>query len=154
MPRVASPARDRARTLRAGSTDAERRLWSLLRDRQLNGWKFRRQHPIPPWTADFACPDARLVIEADGGQHADVIDNARDGDLATKGWRILRFWNDQILKEPEAVAEAILRALGRSDKEPSPQPSPSARERGHEAAPELSVPQLGAADKDGRRRNG
>jgi very-short-patch-repair endonuclease len=130
VPRVAAPARDRARSLRAESTDAERALWRLLRDRQLGGWKFGRQHPIPPWTADFACPDARLVVEVDGGQHMQGADEARDADLAAKGWRVLRFWNDQVLKEPEAVAEAILRALG---EEPSPQPSPSARERGHDA---------------------
>src|SRR3712207_6550863 len=134
---VAAPARDRARTLRVGSADAERRSWSVLRARQLDGWKFRRQHPIPRWTADFACPDARLVVEADGGQHADGVDDSRDADLAAKGWRVLRFWNDQTLNEPEAVAEAILRALGKSDEEPSPQPYPSAREKGHEAAPEL-----------------
>lgn len=71
MPRIKEDTRDRARTMRHVPTDAERKLWSILRRRQIGGWYFRRQHPIPPYIADFACVEARLVVEADGGQHAD-----------------------------------------------------------------------------------
>jgi primosomal protein N' (replication factor Y) len=103
--------RERARHLRGSATEAERRLWDLLPDRRLAGRKFRRQHPIPPWTADFACVEAHLVVEADGGQHGDERDLARDQALAAQGWRVLRFWNSQILEEPDSVATVISEAL-------------------------------------------
>jgi very-short-patch-repair endonuclease len=101
-----------ARKLRAATTDAERRLWSILRDRQLSGCKFRRQHPIGPFFADFACVERMRVIEADGGQHADNdADERRTAWLEGQGWRVIRFWNNEILGNLEGVARIILDAL-------------------------------------------
>jgi very-short-patch-repair endonuclease len=89
---------ERARNLRRNMTDAEWALWSGLRRDQL-GWRFRRQHPIPPYIVDFACLEARLVVEADGGQHALAGDHdRRDEALRRQGWRVLRFWNNDILE--------------------------------------------------------
>ncbi len=93
-------------------TDAERRLWSLLRGRRLSGYKFRRQRPVGPFILDFACVEHRLVIEADGGQHADNrADQRRTEWLERQGWRVLRFWNNDILSNPNGAADVILRAL-------------------------------------------
>jgi very-short-patch-repair endonuclease len=101
-----------ARTLRRNLTDAERRLWSLLRDRRLDGHKFRRQHPVGPFILDFACVEHQLVVEADGGQHADSErDKRRDIYLRRHGWRILRFWNHDILSNSEGVRSEILGVL-------------------------------------------
>ncbi|MDQ2105025.1 endonuclease domain-containing protein [Azospirillum isscasi] len=120
MPRIKENTRDRARTMRHVPTDAERKLWSILRRPQIGGWYFRRQHPIPPYIADFACVEARLVVEADGGQHADSAnDSARDEHLRQHGWQILRFWNNDVLSNPEGVACMIGEALG-----PLPDPLP------------------------------
>ena len=103
----------KARELRLTMTDAERRLWSALRGRRLQGYKFRRQHPLGPFVLDFACIEHRLVIEADGGQHADSeSDERRTAWLEARGWRVIRFWNNEILTNPEGVQDAILRALG------------------------------------------
>ena len=93
-------------------TLAERRLWSMLRLRGLDGHRFRRQCPLGPYVVDFACLQARLVIEADGGQHMDSIsDVARDRFLRASGFRVLRFWNHDILANPEGVRAAILEYL-------------------------------------------
>ncbi|CAO3379969.1 endonuclease domain-containing protein [Azospirillum argentinense] len=120
MPRIKEDTRDRARTMRHVPTDAERKLWSILRRRQIGGWYFRRQHPIPPYIADFACVEARLVVEADGGQHAgSPYDSARDEHLRHHGWRVLRFWNNDVLNNPEGVARMIGDVLG-----PLPDPPP------------------------------
>jgi very-short-patch-repair endonuclease len=102
----------RARQLRREQTKAELELWMRLRDRQL-GVKFRSQHPIGPYVADFCCVECRLVVEADGGQHAERAgaDKARREYLESRGFSVLRFWNDQILKEIEAVLEQILSGL-------------------------------------------
>ncbi len=87
-----------ARRLRQTMTDAERRLWAALRGRRLGGWKFRRQHPVDPYILDFACLECLTGIEADGGQHADPDhDRRRSLWLAQQGWRIVRFWNNDIL---------------------------------------------------------
>jgi len=102
----------RVRILRRNTTDAEWMLWRGLRDQQL-GWRFRRQHPIPPYIVDFACLEARLVVEADGGQHALDGEHAlRDEELRRKGWRVLRFWNNDILENPTGVLQTIVSALG------------------------------------------
>jgi adenine-specific DNA-methyltransferase len=115
----------RARTLRAAMTDAERRLWSRLRDHRLTGWHFRRQHPIGPYVADFICLPAKLVIELDGGQHAAERDAARTACLEEQGFRVLRFWNDQVLRETTAVLQVIAQALQESQvARPPPRPSP------------------------------
>jgi very-short-patch-repair endonuclease len=102
----------RARELRRNATDAERHLWFALRDRRLAAYKFRRQRPIGPFIVDFACIEHRLVIEADGGQHADnPADDARTAWLMSQGWRVLRFWNNDILVNTEGVLLSILEAL-------------------------------------------
>jgi very-short-patch-repair endonuclease len=98
-----------ARKLRRDMTDAERKLWFLLRDRRLAGFKFRRQVPVGPYVADFACFANRLVVEADGGQHADSAHDAeRDAWLSAQGFRILRFWNSEILANAEGVVLRII----------------------------------------------
>lgn len=103
----------RARSMRAQPTDAERLLWHYLRHGQLGGWKFRRQHPLPPYILDFACLDVCIAVEVDGGQHADsAYDSTRDEHLRHHGWRILRFWNNDVLRNPEGVATMILAAIG------------------------------------------
>ncbi|MDA0692207.1 MAG: endonuclease domain-containing protein [Nitrospinae bacterium] len=102
-----------AKNLRKNSTDAERKMWSLLRNRQLVGYKFRRQHPIKNFIVDFACIEKQLIIEVDGGQHLErkKEDDERTQFLEIQGYRVLRFWNDQIFKETESVLEMILKAL-------------------------------------------
>jgi very-short-patch-repair endonuclease len=103
---------DRARQLRENATDAERRLWSALRDRRLRGYRFRRQHPIRNYVTDFACTRHQLIVEADGGQHADnEADRRRTAWLESEGWRVLRFWNNDILANTNGVIETILREL-------------------------------------------
>jgi very-short-patch-repair endonuclease len=102
----------KAQRLRRALTDAERKLWSVLRSRQLQGAKFRRQQPIGPFIADFVCQQERLIIEADGGQHADNgADARRTAFLESKGYRILRFWNNDILNNVDGVAQVIADAL-------------------------------------------
>jgi very-short-patch-repair endonuclease len=134
-------ARDRARSLRRNQTDTEAALWNLLRAKRLQGAKFRRQFPIGNYIADFACPVARLIIEADGGQHAEnSYDQARDAWLLTQDWRVIRFWNTDILTNPEGVLTAVLAALAT----PLP-PIPTAREwappaPGLRSAPGTPVP--------------
>jgi very-short-patch-repair endonuclease len=112
-----------ARRLRREATDVERILWRALRDR-LAPWKFRRQHPIGGRIADFACPARKLVIELDGGQHAGrmAADEQRSIELARHGYRVLRFWNYDVLDNLDGVLETIARAL--ADAPTSPQPSP------------------------------
>ncbi len=101
----------RARGLRQNMTEAERTLWDGLRAGQL-GWSFRRQYPIPPYVVDFACLEARLIIEADGGQHGQSgEDEIRTEHLRRRGWRILRFWNNNILGNRDGVFETIAAAL-------------------------------------------
>jgi very-short-patch-repair endonuclease len=102
-----------ARELRGSMTDAEALLWTLIRNRHLAGAKFRRQHPVGRFILDFYCPEKKLAIELDGGQHAEALayDRNRDDWLRTQGIRTLRFWNNQVLLETEVVAEEIYRAL-------------------------------------------
>ncbi len=104
-----------ARALRGKATDAERRLWHHLRGRRLADFKFRRQLVIEPYIVDFACIEARLVIEADGGRHGQMReDRDRSAHLAARGYRVLRFWNHEILHETDAVLERIHRKLSNS----------------------------------------
>jgi very-short-patch-repair endonuclease len=105
--------RDRARQLRHNQTEAEQRLWTRLRARQLCGAKFRRQHPIGPFIADFCCVEYGLVVELDGGQHAEQVegDQRRSAFLERSGYRVLRFWDNEVLKNMEAVLERIAEAL-------------------------------------------
>ena len=103
----------RARRLRSNSTDAERRLWYFLRRQQLAGHKFRRQYPLAGYIVDFVCVPARLVIELDGGQHLDALayDQHRTEVLQREGYRVLRFWNDDVLLCTQDVLAEIFRAL-------------------------------------------
>ncbi|MGH7025385.1 MAG: endonuclease domain-containing protein [Caulobacteraceae bacterium] len=104
----------RARELRAEATEVERRLWSILRDRRLGGVKFRRQVPIDRYFADFACVEAKLVVELDGSQHADQedYDARRSETIEAHGWKVIRFWNGDVIESLDGVAYAILAELG------------------------------------------
>ncbi len=94
-------------------TDAERLLWYHLRNRNLCGWKFPRQHPVGPFIVDFICAEKNFIIEVDGGQHAVNIesDNLRSCFMQEQGYRVLRFWNNEVLQETEAVLTRILDIL-------------------------------------------
>jgi very-short-patch-repair endonuclease len=128
-PKLPADLLDFARELRHRMTDAEALLWRPLRNRQLAGVKFRRQHPFPPYVLDFYCHDHKLVVEIDGGQHNEDAgqrhDARRDAFLAEHGLRVLRFWNHDVLQQTEAVLEAIFQAIveQRSPSSPSP-PAP------------------------------
>ena len=104
----------KARQLRRQSTDAERKLWSIVRNRRLAGYKFRRQVPIESYIVDFVCFDKKLVIEIDGGQHQTQTeyDDYRTQRLQSAGFRVIRFWNNQVLGEADGVAQVIETALG------------------------------------------
>jgi very-short-patch-repair endonuclease len=110
--------KQRARELRTASTDAERHLWKHLRRRRLLGFRFRRQVPIAGYIADFACVEAHLVVELDGGQHqlAMVYDANRDAAIRASGYRVLRFWNNQVLNQTDSVLQSIAEFL----KQPPP----------------------------------
>jgi very-short-patch-repair endonuclease len=123
-----------ARALRQRMTDAERLLWRHLRNRELGGWKFRRQYPVGPFIVDFICVEKNVVIEVDGGQHAEneEQDIQRSAYLNKMGYQVVRFWNNQVLQETEAVLEAIFATLANGkENSPSPQPSPPLGERGN-----------------------
>jgi primosomal protein N' (replication factor Y) len=109
--------------------DAEQVLWKELRKYQL-GWRFRRQFPIPPYIVDFACVEARLIVEADGGQHGrSGDDDVRDSELRRQGWRVLRFWNNEILANRQGVLGTIAEMLGSpGGRGPHPNPPPPAGE--------------------------
>lgn len=122
----------RAKHMRSHPTDAEHRLWQILRAKRLEGWKFRRQPPIGPYTPDFVCHSAKLIIEADGGQHGDETDGRRDAWLKSQGFRVLRFWNNDIFNNEEGVLTTIFAALqapaaasSRDGRTPLPNPSPT-----------------------------
>ena len=105
-----------ARNLRKNQTDAEKRLWRYLRDRRLTGLKFRRQYVIKPYIVDFACVEKKLVIEIDGGQHAENVeaDHLRTRYLEEKGYKVVRFWNNEMLTNTDAVLNNILSIMRRS----------------------------------------
>ena len=101
-----------SRHLRRNMTDAELHIWRQLRERQVLGCKFRRQHPVGPYVADFASIDAMLVIEVDGGQHAEsAADIRRTRFIEASGYRVLRFWNNDVLTNIEGVMLVIHAAL-------------------------------------------
>jgi very-short-patch-repair endonuclease len=103
----------RARTLRNDATPAERRLWTALRNRQIEGVRFNRQVPVGPFICDFVARSVKLVVEADGGQHGEAIDydEARTRYLEARGYKVLRFWNDEIMRNLNGVVTTILNAL-------------------------------------------
>ena len=112
--------RTRTRSLRATQTEAERALWQRLRDRQLNGWKFRRQHRIGPYIVDFICLSAGLVLELDGSQHLmhSAYDLQRTHYLERRGYAVLRFWNDEVFLHLEDVMNAIMMKLQSDCRQP------------------------------------
>ena len=105
------------RSLRRDMTDAERRLWSRLRRRQMAGFKFRRQHQVGLYICDFACVEAGVAIELDGSQHVEqaAYDLSRDAFLRAAGFRVLRFWNGDVLVRTDDVVETIYEALYRPE---------------------------------------
>jgi very-short-patch-repair endonuclease len=118
-----------ARALRARMTDAERKLWFALRDRGFAAFKFRRQVPIGPYIADFACFELRVIIEVDGGQHAESArDLERDTWFAENDFRVLRYWNNDVLQNLEGVLTALSTELDNA-------PHPSARLRSPPPSP-------------------
>ncbi|MGB0714098.1 MAG: endonuclease domain-containing protein [Gammaproteobacteria bacterium] len=120
--------RERARSLRQQQPDAETRLWFFLRGRALGGFKFRRQHPVPPYILDFYCHEVRLAIELDGGQHveSDQRDAKRTAYLEQRGIHVIRFWNDDVLLRTELVLESIWWELHKR-RPLTPNPSPGGR---------------------------
>ena len=110
----------KAKELRKNSTDAERPLWQKLRAHQLAGYKFRRQRPVGPYIVDFVCFEKQVIVELDDGQHSEraVYDGQRSAWLESQGFRVLRFWNHEVLQNLEAVTEVIFRECGRET--PSP----------------------------------
>jgi very-short-patch-repair endonuclease len=117
----------RSRELRRNATEAERRLWARLSARQVAGTRFNRQFPIGPFICDFVSRTAMLVIEVDGGQHAEqeLADAQRSAYLQANGFRVLRFWNNDVLENTDGVVTAIMRTLL-----DSPSPSPSRKREG------------------------
>jgi len=118
---------ERARRLRRDQTDAERKLWGGLRDQRLNGLKFKRQVPIDRYIADFFCADARLIIELDGGQHTmtEEADAKRTAFLESCGYLVLRFWNNDVMKNMDGVLEEILAILPQAPSTPHPDSVPT-----------------------------
>ena len=119
----------RARELRVQATGAEKILWEHLRNRRLNGIKFRRQHPLGPYIVDFYCPAHRLVVEIDGGLHSyqEEHDQARTQELEDYGYKVIRFWNYEVEQNLDTVLDTIVEKCGL--------PSPKA---GRRACPERS----------------
>ena len=115
----------RSRDLRNNATDAERKLWQHIRNRQLRGVRFNRQVPIGPYICDFVARTAKLIVELDGGQHAAAADYDanRTTFLERQGYRVIRFWNNDVLENAEGVLRVIEEALNHS---PSPSPSRNA----------------------------
>jgi very-short-patch-repair endonuclease len=109
----ATPVHEYARQLRREQTDAEGRLWAQLRLRRLGGYRFRRQFPIGNFIVDFCCREKHLVVEVDGGQHLEraAADRNRSELIEARGYRVLRFWNSDVLSNMEGVLEQILSAL-------------------------------------------
>jgi very-short-patch-repair endonuclease len=105
---------ERAKNLRKNMTKAEKKLWWLLRNRQLSNFKFRRQHPVGPYYLDFACIEYTLAIEVDGSQHAESqSDVIRTTYLESNGWHVIRFWNNDVLGNIQGVYDTICRVLER-----------------------------------------
>ncbi|MBX3662129.1 MAG: endonuclease domain-containing protein [Burkholderiales bacterium] len=118
-----------ARKLRKSETDAERKIWQQLHSRNLKGSKFRRQHPVGPYVVDFICINEKLIIELDGSQHQKQqgYDAERTAYLEQAGYRVLRFWDNDVLLRTESVMQAIFDAILIS---PHPNPLPTSVGRG------------------------
>ena len=127
MPATSAVPLDKARELRLAATDAEKKLWRQLRTKHLAGWKFRRQVPIGPYVVDFYCSAAKLIVELDGGQHADsASDRRRDAQLNSLGYRVIRVWNNDVLGNLEGVLQMLSAELKLA---PHPVPLPAGGER-------------------------
>ena len=115
--------KDFARKLRVLSTDVEQKLWNRLRNKAIFNHKFRRQHTLGPYIVDFACLERHLIVEIDGGQHAHQLDRDRKRTefLTTKGFHVLRFWNNEVQENLEGVLSAIEIALSSPHPDPLPQ---------------------------------
>lgn len=111
---VSPKLRQYARDMRKEPTDAEAVLWNVLRGKKLEAMRFRRQHPIENYIVDFICLEEKLIIEVDGSQHAEnAYDEKRDAKLKELGFTVLRFWNDEILKYSDDMAQMILAKAGK-----------------------------------------
>lgn len=143
---IAKRTRGQAQQLRRAPTDAERKLWYLLRSLKPLGMHFRRQAPIGIYIADFAWHAGKIVVELDGSQHAEArasYDARRTDWLQSQGYRVLRFWNSGVLKSPRSVGEAILAAADEkvpARQVPTPNPSPQGEGEPAGASGEGSVP--------------
>ena len=142
-----------AKALRQNLTDAERALWYRIRAERLAELKFKRQEPMGRYIVDFVCHESKLIIELDGGQHAGQVsaDTLRTRFLESRGYRVLRFWNDEVLKNMEGVLEVVLaQASTRRQHSPSPQPL-SRRGRGAKnsrgTSPSVPLPPRGGGDR-------
>jgi very-short-patch-repair endonuclease len=126
---MGKPQKSRPQQLRTDATEVEKRIWYFLRNRQFEKFKFRRQHPIGVYIVDFVCLIEKLIVELDGGQHVErtAYDERRTKSLNEKGYRVLRFWNNDVMQNTDAVLETILAELNAG---PSPSPSPRNGERG------------------------
>jgi very-short-patch-repair endonuclease len=132
---ITKQIRGKARHMRRASTDAERRMWQVLRTLKPLGMHFRRQAPVGNYVADFAWYEGKLIIEVDGSQHAEAqqsYDQRRTEWLQSQGYRVLRFWNNDVLKTPQSVGEAIIGAVAEMK---SPPPTPPHKGEGG-AAPQ------------------
>jgi very-short-patch-repair endonuclease len=129
--------RDRSRRLRRNQTDAERKLWARLRARQLCGVKFRRQYPIGRFIVDFCCFEKDLAVELDGGQHAEQTeaDQRRSDLLARHGYRVLRFWDNDVMENIDGVLQRIVETLRDSNVNFDPHPFPLPQGEGQREAP-------------------
>ncbi len=126
-----------ARKLRRASPDAELKLWHYLRNRHLDKHKFRRQHPLPPYVVDFICIESKLIVELDGGQHLEQVsrDEERTAFLESLGFRVIRFWNDDVLLKPDVVLEEIFRNLNTPPLQGAHSDELECRSKGAEHAP-------------------
>lgn len=138
-----------AKALRQNMTDAEQRLWYYLRGHRFQGAKFKRQKPIGPFIVDFVCLEHHLVIELDGGQHADDVsyDQRRDAWLAANGYRVLRFWNNEVMQNLPVVLERIGELLAFTDPPSPPSPLPHAGEGGRRPGEGVSAENKTAPEK-------
>ena len=109
--------------LRRNRTDAEDRFWQAVRNRQIDGFKFKFQATIEPFVVDFLCIETKLIVEIDGGQHSDAVDARRTRFLEGEGYRLLRFWNNDVLQNLEGVIEVVSAALAAPKKKTLPHPS-------------------------------
>ena len=121
LTRIKPQAKQRSRKLRREMTQAERMLWKGLRKKQMNHYKFRRQHPFGIYVLDFVCLEASLVIEVDGGQHQERMEHDQDRTLWLEqhGFRVLRFWNNEVMNNLDAVLDVIIQALNSGTQPPS-----------------------------------